>query len=219
MGEWIGSNGFLVGVTTSGEDVDDGRYGRELEILAAKSAGMFVRTDVAKGCGGFDPSYFIYTEETDFCWRIWLSGFRVVLAPDSVVYHKFGTSSVILADKINYLVKFHGTKNYIQTLVKNLSFSSLIWIFPLHIACWMGMMVFFFFKLNLMSVLHMMKAFGWLAISSPGIIKKRRQIQSMRTITDEELFKKVMKKRPLTYFIRKFLSRKKVGQTTGWQKE
>jgi len=40
--------------------------------------------------GGFDPTYVIYHEDVDLCWRAWLLGYRVLQVPASVVYHEGG---------------------------------------------------------------------------------------------------------------------------------
>jgi len=42
---------------------------------------MMVRRDAFKRIGGFDPDFFAYFEDTDFCWRTWLYGFKVVYVP------------------------------------------------------------------------------------------------------------------------------------------
>ncbi len=40
--------------------------------------------------GPLREEYFIYNEETDFCFRARENGFRLAIAPDSVIYHKQG---------------------------------------------------------------------------------------------------------------------------------
>ena len=71
-GEYLGSLGFLVHVARYGEE-DKGQYDEVKELLAAKSAGMFIRKDVFEKIGGFDDDYFIFVEETDLGWRAWLA--------------------------------------------------------------------------------------------------------------------------------------------------
>ncbi|MDY6893951.1 MAG: glycosyltransferase family 2 protein [Thermotogota bacterium] len=146
VGEYLGQYGFLVNVVTSGEEKDVGQYNKILKIFTAKSAGMIVRMDALKKIEGFDDDYFIYFEESDLSWRIWLQGSEIVFIPDSIVYHKFGTSSIVLPERINYLVKFHGTKNYISTLIKNLGTKNLFKIIPILIAMWLGKSSIFLLK-------------------------------------------------------------------------
>jgi GT2 family glycosyltransferase len=55
-------------------------------------AAMLVKKEVFEKVGGFDNDYFAYFEDVDLCWRMWLQGYKVVLVPTSVVYHKYGGS-------------------------------------------------------------------------------------------------------------------------------
>jgi hypothetical protein len=59
-------------------------------LLFACGGAMLIRRDVFLAVGGFDPSFFIYFEDVDLGWRLWVLGHRVVFAPGSIVYHKEG---------------------------------------------------------------------------------------------------------------------------------
>ena len=41
----------------------------------------FVRADAFRKLGAFDEEFFMYGEESDLAWRIWISGESVVAAP------------------------------------------------------------------------------------------------------------------------------------------
>lgn len=218
VGEYLGQYGFLVQLVISGEEKDKGQYDHEIEILAAKSAGTITRRDVIEKIGGFDDDFFIYMEETDLCWRIWLHGYKVVLIPNSIVYHKFGTSSIVFPEKINYLVKFHGTKNYILTLIKNLEFKNLVKILPVHISMWIGISIFFLFKGQFNSSKLILQGIIWNFTNWKVIIRKRKIVQESRVVKDEELFPKILKKKSFKYFAGKLRSKKKIGHAVGWDK-
>lgn len=218
VGEYLGQNGFLVQIAIPGKEKDIGQYDTITDIFAAKSAGMIARKDVFESIGGFDDDYFIYLEESDLCWRIWLYGYRVVLAPHSIVYHKFGASSLILSDRINYLVKFHGSKNYIATLIKNLELKNLIKILPVHITIWLGVAFVFLLKIQLQSVRYILKGILWNAANYKKLTEKRQLIQSQRLVSDKDIFPMIMRKRNFGYFVDKLRRKKKIGQATGWDK-
>lgn len=55
--------------------------------------------------GGFDPAYFMYVEDVDFCWRLHDRGWRVVYDPEAVVTHAIGTSSGLAP--FNLVVEHH----------------------------------------------------------------------------------------------------------------
>lgn len=219
VGEYIGQNGFLVQRAQAAE-VDHGQYDQKVEILAAKSAGMFIRKDAFEKIGGFDPDYFIYVEETDLGWRSWLAGYKAMFLPESVVYHEFGTSTVILGNnKNNYNAKFHGCKNYILTLSKNLEMKNILKILPLHTFLWIGLGWFALLtKGDYCSFWWIHKAVGWNILNIGKNLEKRRQIQSARVISDDDLFKVVMRKKPFLYYIQKVTGVHKVGNAEGFVK-
>ncbi len=211
VGEYIGQNGFLV-QRASVREIDKGQFDQEVEILAAKSAGMFIRKDVFKKAGGFDPDYFIYVEETDLGWRTWLVGHRIVFVPTSIVYHEFGTSTVILGkEKNNYNAKFHGSKNYILTLLKNLDIVNLAKIVPLHILLWLGLAWYSLLKLQFKAFFWVHLGVLWNLINLPSTLQKRKLVQKNRKISDSKLFKKVMVNRNIGYFLNKVIKKHKVG--------
>lgn len=50
-------------------------------------AAMFVRRKTLEQVGGFDPEFFVYFEDQDWCRRFWLAGWRVVYHPDVSLVH------------------------------------------------------------------------------------------------------------------------------------
>jgi len=211
VGEYIGQNGFLVQRAGTGE-LDNGQYDQIVEILAAKSAGMFITRKAFAKAGGFDPDYFIYVEETDLGWRTWLAGFKIVFSPLSVVYHEFGTSTIILGKSKNeYNSKFHGVKNYILTLIKNLDTPNLLRILPTHIMLWLGLAWYTLFRGSWNAFIYIHFGVIWNMIHLRRSLHKRMYVQTNRKITDSVLLNKIMKKRNIWYFISKVVNRKKVG--------
>ena len=80
-------------------------------------AALLVRGDVLAALGGFDPQFFMYSEETDLCRRIKRAGWRVVYDPAAIVIHAEGRSSgqvsarrhiLFNRSKVRYARKWHG---------------------------------------------------------------------------------------------------------------
>ena len=44
------------------------------DVLFASGAAMVVRADVFERVGGFDERYFMFFEDVDLGWRLWLLG-------------------------------------------------------------------------------------------------------------------------------------------------
>lgn len=60
----------------------------EFESPYIAGCAMLVRAAVAREIGLFDPAYFAYWEDTDWCTRAWRAGYRVVVQPAARVHHK-----------------------------------------------------------------------------------------------------------------------------------
>jgi len=58
------------------------------EVLFACGGAMLIRRDIFLESGGFDESFFAYFEDVDLGWRLWVLGYRVLLAPRAVAYHR-----------------------------------------------------------------------------------------------------------------------------------
>lgn len=58
-------------------------------------ASMIIRRSVIDAIGGFDENYFLYFEESDFCWRARRAGFSTWYVPESRVMHILGQSTTV----------------------------------------------------------------------------------------------------------------------------
>ncbi len=216
MGEYLGQNGFLVQYAPAGV-IDDGRYDHPVEILAAKSAGMFIRKTVFNQIGGFDPDYFIFVEETDLGWRVWLQGYRVVLTPAAIVYHHFGGSSVTIGrPAADFNAKYHGCKNYILTLFKNLGTWNAAKILPIHILAWFGLAGYSMLRGQFRAGFWILRGIGWNVLNLPSTWRKRRTIQRTRRVSDKELAPRIMRRRPWSYYFAKARGAQTFGYAEGF---
>lgn len=53
----------------------------------AQSAALLVRREAAAEIGWFDPQFFVYSDEVDFCKRLADAGWRTLYVPDAVAVH------------------------------------------------------------------------------------------------------------------------------------
>jgi GT2 family glycosyltransferase len=70
----------------------DGEADRPLDvrpIAYASGAAVLYRARALREAGGFDPSLFMYHEDSDLGWRLRLAGWEALLAPAAVVYHDY----------------------------------------------------------------------------------------------------------------------------------
>ncbi len=100
---------------------------KEEEILFACGGAMLVDREVFLQAGGFDDDYFAYFEDIDFGWRLWLYGYRVLLAPNAIVYHRQHATANTAA---GYQVRMLMERNAICTLIKNYDEEHLYRVLP-----------------------------------------------------------------------------------------
>jgi GT2 family glycosyltransferase len=106
MGQQLG---FGTPVATAA--ISDGR-----ELLFACGGAMLVSRRVFLDSGGLDEDFFAYFEDVDFGWRLWVLGYRVVLAARAKAYHKMhGTSSRFPLHQRFLLYE----RNALRTIIKN----------------------------------------------------------------------------------------------------
>lgn len=65
----------------------------ERDVDWVSGCAMAISREAFVSVDGFDPAYFMYVEDVDFCWRLHKRGWRVVYDPAAVVTHAIGTSS------------------------------------------------------------------------------------------------------------------------------
>lgn len=85
------------------------------EILSAKGASMMIRKSVFEKLGGFDEKFYISFEDVDLGWRSWILGYKVVIVPESIVYHIGGQT----IKNMNSVISFHGLKNHLSMKITN----------------------------------------------------------------------------------------------------
>lgn len=71
---------------------DQGQYADSVDLFWASGACLIIRRAVYREVGGLDTLFFAHQEEIDLCWRLNARGWRIVSAPQSIVYHVGGAS-------------------------------------------------------------------------------------------------------------------------------
>lgn len=177
------------------------KFQKERIIFAAKGACMLIRRAVINKVGLFDEAFVSYFEESDFCWRVWLAGFKVLYYPKAKIYHKVGFT--IRRQDVREL-NFHYYKNRAASLLKNLSTYNLLWILPLHAFVSLGIAALFLFRRQPRNATIIWEAFGWNLTNLPQTLRKRAKVQHIRVLDDKILFKDLMRPIPWKKFTSDF---------------
>lgn len=204
-GDCLGPLGFLIERSKGKED--KGQLDFTADILSAKSAASIIRKELFDRIGGFDEDYYMYLEETDLSWRVWLNGYRVVFVPASVVYHAFETPKKSFKKHYSrYIVRFFGCRNYILTLIKNLDGFDLAKILLLHIICWLSISLFFILRFRFLDALYILMGIGWHLLNLGTSLNKRIYTQKyIRASNTQYVFKRIMAEENVSDYIGKML--------------
>lgn len=101
--DWQRMRGRLVG---EGE-IDHGQYDRPRDVDFVVGCAMLIRAQAWYAVGEFDPAFFLYYEDLDWCLRARRAGLRVLYLPWATVWHgNQGTSRIEPA-----LVTYYTTRN------------------------------------------------------------------------------------------------------------
>ena len=95
---------------------DRGQYADSVDLFWASGACLIIRRAVYREVGGLDTLLFAHQEEIDLFWRLNARGWRIVSAPQSIVYHVGGAS--LSADSPRKV--FLNFRNNLLMIYKNL---------------------------------------------------------------------------------------------------
>ncbi|KKU12292.1 MAG: Glycosyl transferase family 2 [Parcubacteria group bacterium GW2011_GWC2_45_7] len=151
------------------------------DIPYASGASMYVKGEVFRKIGLCNPAFFMYHDDLEICLKAKCAGYRVVLAPASVMWHKyeFGRS----VRQIYYM-----ERNRLITVLEFYKISTLILLAPMFSVMELGLLgsslAGRYDKAKLRSW-----AYFWHFDNWKKIFQERRRIQRLRTIKDSELMR------------------------------
>lgn len=95
------------------------------EVFVVGGCSYLIRRDLFDRVGGFDSVFYMYADEYDLSWRVWIAGVKAVLVRESRLHHR-GAASVNPAggDKVLELrtsdtKRFYTNRNCLLLLLKN----------------------------------------------------------------------------------------------------
>lgn len=148
------------------------------EIFSALGASFIVRKEQFDALGGFDEEMFMYFEESDLCWRLWLEGYKVMffhntILNDKVFHRAYGTIPSDFKGG-NYF-----SRNRVLSMIKNLQTRNL----PLAIAH-----LLFALMTRICTPKEDISFLKELLRLLPSELRRRRYIQLIRKTKDSVIF-------------------------------
>ncbi|MGA2660406.1 MAG: glycosyltransferase [Verrucomicrobiota bacterium] len=178
-----GSRGFdIFGLLSS----KAGRQERG-EIFAAEGCSLLIEREWFRKLGGFDDQFFMYADEYDLCWRLWVAGGTVILAPSAEVHHR-GAVAVnprggerVLEARTSDTKRYYANRNNLLVLLKN-SQHLLLALVPLQLLLLGTEALFMWAWTGRWS--HIRRAYGEALADCwrlrPHILAERRRLRSLR---------------------------------------
>lgn len=176
---------FCRGRIFSDLEDDNNQYNDITEVFWASGACLFVRAKHFKEVNGFDNDFFAHQEEIDLCWRLKNKGYKIMVNPNSAVFH-VGAGTLKTSSPFKTYLNF---RNNLFMLYKNLSVLKLIitLLFRLPLD---GIAALSFAKKEngLGHVFSILRAHLVFYVSIPLLSLKRKKIDQKKNLTGQKRF-------------------------------
>jgi len=163
------------------------QYDKKRNIFYGCATAMLTKREVVEKIKCFDKDYFYLYEDLDYGWRANLAGYKAVYVPESVVYHRFGS----VMKRGSFIVRYLTERNRILTILKNYQVKTLVKILPSFLGERVYKTTSIFNsdkKMKFRCFISFLLAWLWNVVNIYKTFKKRSLIQSLRQISDEEIF-------------------------------
>jgi GT2 family glycosyltransferase len=174
----------LTGLTLCrGSGASRNLYNEMDEVHAVSGAGFAIRRELFEILGGFDEDFFIYMEETDLSLRARLNGWKCIFAPRSIILHdyelRFGPNKVLYQERNRYTM-----------LLKSLKWRTLLTLLPAFV---LAEVVTWGFVIShdRANWRNKFRAYHSTIANWRTTLKKRKETQQLRKVTDRELLKDI----------------------------
>lgn len=165
-----------------GEDDKEIKGSPEIEGYAS-GCSFIIKKEVLDIIGGYNEEYYMYHDDIEMSLKTRLAGYRIILAPKSIVYHKYEFSRsvkmIYQMERNRYLVMLHFYK-----------LPTLLLLLPIIIFMDLGMLFYSivngWFKAKLDVYMYFLKPESWRKIK-----ETRQEINKIRKISDQKIFENI----------------------------
>jgi len=151
-----------------------------IEISGYASGSSFIiKREVLEKIGNYDPAYYMYHDDLEMGWRAKLAGYKIMLASNSVVYHKYEFSRSIR-------MLYYMERNRYLAIFSFYKLPTLFLILPLLVVMDLGMLAYSIFKgwflIKLKVYRYFLRPTVWRHIK-----QVRRDVKRYRKLSDREI--------------------------------
>jgi GT2 family glycosyltransferase len=117
----LGASGFdIFGLASSRLEHTDTR-----EVLMPEGCSFLIRRTLFETLGEFDAEFFMFGDELDLGWRLWIAGGRAVAIPASRMHHRGAPHAnprggdTVVEMRTNETKRFYANRNSLMIILKN----------------------------------------------------------------------------------------------------
>lgn len=151
------------------------------EVGAISGAAFAIQRNLFETLGGFDEEMFLYLEDTDLSWRARLAGFKTVCAPGCIILHDYEL-------RITPLKVYWEERNRYLMLLKSLKWKTLILLLPSYLVA-EAITWSFVLLSDRANIANKPRAYRWIVANRREVMRKRRETQAMRVLSDRALLR------------------------------
>jgi GT2 family glycosyltransferase len=95
------------------------------EVLMPEGCAYLIQRELFQALGRFDPEFFMFADEFDLSWRVWLSGHQAVAVPSAKLHHRGAAqvnpagSGAAVEFRTSDTKRFYANRNSLLVLLKN----------------------------------------------------------------------------------------------------
>jgi len=177
--------GFDLGIAGAtvdlGRDEPDGfAWSQPRTVFGGCGGAVGYRRTMLEDIGFLDPEFFMIYEDVDLSFRAQLRGYECVYVPGALVYHHYRAT----IRKVPSRQVFYSQRNIEFLYLKNMPLGLIVRSVPQRLAYEVGATIYFFQTgagaAFLRAKLDVVKCL-------PSILRKRREIQQRKTITNSQM--------------------------------
>jgi GT2 family glycosyltransferase len=181
----------ITGRADSGVDegeLDQGQRDQERRALYVSTGGMLVRRDTLDALGRFDRRYHLFRDDLDLCWRAWLAGHDVEVAPAAHGRHAAAATNYLRLGQTRFIgPRYFAERNTLATLLKNYGAARLLPTVTLYFLVGIAKVLGFLLTRRVSDAWQTVRAWLWNVLHLRETWRLRREVQRTRVRSDAEL--------------------------------
>lgn len=168
-------------------EIDQGQYDAPREVLFVSSAAMLVSREAWSRVGPPDERLGPSHADLEFCWRVRLAGFRVLVEPRAVAFHRRVGMRRERPRPHGVHERYHADRTALAALLTNERIFTLLWVLPLFAVLGITRLFASLLARRFDLAGEALAAWGWNLVHLPGTIKRRARSQAIRKVRDHEI--------------------------------